>query len=136
VLRPTPSPTQREGSVKLEAVLDVQDPLEGPEDVRVRELCIRSLYGAIREWIREVYVRQGTAEDDAKEVRECACAACACVCWMCACVRVFVCVCICACDGLCVRMRVCALGTAGCMNVCGCLCGAWVCRCVCACPPA
>ena len=62
---------QIDASDKLRDTLSVQDPLEGEEELRVRETCIRNLYESIREWIREVCVKQGMSEEDAHEVSVC-----------------------------------------------------------------
>ncbi len=59
---------QVEASGRLQGVLDKEDPLEGESDLRVRELCIRNLYEAIREWVKDVRMGQGMAEEDAQEV--------------------------------------------------------------------
>jgi hypothetical protein len=59
---------QVEASGRLQGVLDTEDPLEGESDLRVRELCIRNLYEAIREWVKDVRMGQGMAEEDAQEV--------------------------------------------------------------------
>jgi hypothetical protein len=60
---------QIDASDRLRAMLDEVDPMEGEDDLRVRELCIRNLFETIREWIREVCIRHGMAEEDAHEVR-------------------------------------------------------------------